>query len=72
MKEAPKGIEPKRNENEARKEAEGEGPDKMTHVQASEVHREHSHEGVQRPEKGLKSVPEARQPISNSLSLVTQ
>lgn len=33
MKEAPKGIEPKRNENEARKEAEGEGPDKMTHVQ---------------------------------------
>lgn len=33
---------PKKDKNEAREEAEGEGPDQMDHVQASGVHRGHS------------------------------
>ena len=62
-------MEPKRDENETRKAAEGEGPDKMNHEHAW-GYIEHidgrkrgvrsSQSGEPRSEGGLKSVIEAR------------
>lgn len=68
-------MEPTRNANEARKEAEGESPDVKPHASFRATQRTSAGGGkgsevnsarVQRSEGGLKSVTEARQPVSNS------